>query len=155
MWNRSCQCPVGHGALPWRRWPQGRCTVIDEASLSWHLAIRLDSHGLEELTRAHKILCPFKSAGKGICPIRVWKSSLLSNNSFIWQIHAVLIIDLGLQGFWIYKTWSLSSGYLLIISTSDNRRVQNCCLLPENNKENCLCGVRALQGRTGEGWPQI
>lgn len=43
-----------------------------------------------------------------------------------------------------YKTRSLSSGYLLISHASDNRRIWNCCLLPENNKENCIWGVWGL-----------
>lgn len=134
---------MGHRSQPWRRWPQWRC-FTESASLSQHLAIRLESHGLEEPTRTHKTLCLSQSAGMGRYPIWAWKSNLLPSNSFIWHIYAVLIIGSRSRGLWNYKTWYLSSGYLLISHASDNRRTQNCCLLPENNIENCIWGVWGL-----------
>lgn len=71
--------------------------LVFPGPLAWQLGLKR----LEELTRTHKILCLSKSACRGLCPIRDWRSSLLSNNSFIWQKYTVLFIGSRSQGFWI------------------------------------------------------
>lgn len=133
-----------------RRRPQVRCTIIDVSALGWHLAIRLDRHRLEELTRVHRHFVFLNQQGREYTLLEPRGTAsfpifiCLTKNT----LRSLLVQDP--RDSELYKIQSLSSGYLLISNTSANRRIQNAIFCMKNDKENWIWGVRALQGRTGE-----
>lgn len=134
MWNISWQCPGGHGGLPWGRWPQ--IIALSLTCLHWAPAwqLGLSSHRFKELGRAHKILCLSKSA-KNVAPLEPARSAFFLVMYLFDKYMLCSLLAPYPKDSELYKTQSLSLGYILISHVSTKRKIQNCCLLKLKKKK--------------------